>query len=412
MPARVYWPPGVSDCRPAGQAKFSRAARAEQRWFLQSLLVQELRRDGGAADADLERVQITPEALKMAVDAELYAEDFPDTLQFVVDAVSPGCTDPIARSKSHRDSFRAALLEILGFCDEATAHTALGLLKYSSVTVRDFADSVGCLLEHEGSAVGEVCRKLQALLWLQKASSDDLILGLDHIGSAITALLECGLGHADASCRARTADVVLQAGLHSREHNRAAGNAAVAVLCRSALYDAENRPFLLSAAWDLLLVHPSSSFATLNSSTDNSGCEASADSMKNEQPTTVLAFLLGFLRVGQRDKSPELEAACITGLGAAKLIMHHTDLESAEVIQCRLNAALVQCRRIDEIRNKNNQRHGSGNISRAPRAGKDKGANPLRIILEEFEIRFKQHCNQLGMEEVRFPVPLHFGWVS
>ena len=198
--------------------------------------------------------------------------------------------------------------------------------------------------------------------------------------------------HADAACRARAANVMLQAGLHSRE--RDASDAALSVLCRSALYDGENRPFLLSAAWDLLLVHPSSSSVTISSSRDSS---------TDAEETTVLAFLLGFLRFGEEDSS-ELEAACITALGAAKLIMHHADLEATEVIQCRLNAALVQCRRLHEIASKGQSQrgrgNGSGNSGRAPRAGKSKDANPLRVILEDFERRFRLHCEQLGREEV------------
>ncbi len=388
----VFWPAGVTDCRPAGQAKFSSAARAEQRWFLQSLLVQELQRDAASTDADRERVQVKPETLKTAVDAELYAEDFPDTLQFVVDAVSTCSMAQGPLPKTLHDSYRGALIEVLGFCDEATADKALGLLKESSTTVCDFADSVGCLLEHDGSAAGEMSRKLQAALWLQKASACDLITGLGSVGSSIAALVTAGLRHADAGCRARAADVILQASLHSR---RDASSTALSVLCRSALYDAENRPFLLSAAWDILLVHPSSSFATITSS-------SSRDSMLHTESTTILAFLLGFLRFSQEDDC-ELQAACVTALGAAKLIMHHPDLESTEVIQCRLNAALVQCRRLDDIHSKNSQRHRhvKSKTSRAPRAGRNKDANPLRIILEDFELRFRLHCDQLGQEEVR-----------
>ena len=391
-PPTVYWPAGVADCRPAAQPKFSREARAEQRWFLQSLLLQELQRDSTSTDEDLQRVKVTPETLKKAVDAEIYSEDFPDALQFVVEAVSACSTGQSQWPKDLQEQYRGALMEVLGFCDEATARTALGLLKESCSTVVDFADCVGCLLEHEGSGPGEMCRKLQACLALQKASAGDLIAGLGSTGSSIATLLERGMKHADAACRARAANVMLQAGLHSRE--RDASDAALSVLCRSALYDGENRPFLLSAAWDLLLVHPRSSSITISSSRDSS---------TDAEETTVLAFLLGFLRFGEEDSS-ELEAACITALGAAKLIMHHADLEATEVIQCRLNAALVQCRRLHEIASKGQSQrargNGSGNSGRAPRAGKSKDANPLRVILEDFERRFRLHCEQLGREEV------------
>ena len=390
-PSTVYWPAGVADCRPAAQPKFSRESRAEQRWFLQSLLLQELQRDSTSTDEDLQRVKVTPETLKKAVDAEIYSEDFPDALQFVVEAVS-ACSirGKDQWTKELQEQYCGALMEVLGFCDENTAHTALGLLKESSSTVVDFADCVGCLLEHEGSGTGEMCRKLQACLALQKASAGDLITGLGSIGSSIATLLERGMGHDDAACRARAANVLLQAGLHSRE--RDASDAALTVLCRSALYDGENRPFLLSAAWDLLLVHPSSCSATVDNNRNSS---------MDAEETTALAFLLGFLRFGQEDSS-ELEAACITALGAAKLIMHHADLEATEVIQCRLNAALVQCRRLHEIRSKQNHRpgSGSGNSGKLSRAGKSKDTNPLRIILEDFERRFRLHCDQLGEEEV------------
>jgi hypothetical protein len=335
-----------------------------------------------------------PEVLKAAVDAELYAEDFPDTLRFVVDAVSTCSSTAYASAlpKSLHDSYRAALIEVLGFCDEATADSALGLLKASSTTVRDFADSVGCLLEHDGNAAGEMSRKLQAALWLQRASANDLITGLGSIGSSIGLLVTSGLRHADASCRARAADVILQAGLHSRE--REASAAALSVLCRAALLDPENRPFYLSAAWDILLVHPSGSFAPIVSS-------RSRDSIMDTEETTVLAFLLGYLRF-DRESDSEVHAACVTALGSAKLIMHHSDLESTEVIQCRLNAALVQCRRLDEIHSKKSQRgQASNKTTRAPRAGKSKDANPLRIILEDFQRRFKLHCDELTREEVR-----------
>jgi hypothetical protein len=386
----VHWPAGVSSCRPcaAAQLKPSRAVRTEQRWFLQSLLVNELHRDGTSTDADLERVQTDAATLKEVVDAELESEEFGDHLQFVVDAAATGSATQRVQRRDQREAYCGALVDILGFCDEATAHKALGLLKESSASVRDFADAVGALLEHEGTAAGEVCRRLQALLWLQKASGGDLITGLGHTGAAIAALLECGLSHSDPACRARAADVLLQAGLHARE--REASDATLLVLCRSALFDAANRPFLLSAAWDLLLVHPNSGSAEL----------AAASPDVDDEGTTALALLMGFLRFDQ-DNPAEVEAACVTALGASKLVMEHTDSDATEVIQCRLNAALVQCRRLDQMRAKAPRRGGgAGAVAtvRAPQAGKDKDASPLRMILEEFEQLFKLRCERRERE--------------
>ena len=398
--AAVRWPAGLERCRPAAQQRCRDGrVKTQHRWFLQSLLVKEL----AARQQDVACVQTSVEALKQIVDeedqeaAEGEEEVFPDHLKFVVDVAVRGgvAHEPRAASAAESEDYVGSLLSILGFCDESTAHDVLSLLKQTARSVTEYADTLDRVLTHDDETPDlQLARQLLALLWVQKTSAHDLIAGLQQ-GGSIQALLESGLAHDSASTRARAYNCVVQAGMNAAPDS-ASVDAAVALLCRAALYDLENRLFLLASAWDLLLVNPGSGQTELRDT------ERLADDGVNDPgPTTALAFLLGYLRYGKADEP----AACATAVGAARLVMLHPDGDNSEVLLTRLNAALVRVRQLERAKV-------------GTRKEKKESASRVLPILQEFQARFKESCEEAaegqpdGEDDEAAPAPSNHGYVG